>query len=76
MYEGGQTSVRTSEGDIDDLPIDIGLHQGLAWPVPFHYHHGRTNKRGSGQGTRCMLFADDIILISGTGDGLKSKLEQ
>jgi len=28
MYEGVKTSVRTSAGDTEYFPIDIGLHQG------------------------------------------------
>ena len=30
MYGGVKTRVRTIEGDMDDFPIDMGLHQGLA----------------------------------------------
>ena len=30
MYNNVVTSVRTSDGDMDDFPIRIGLHQGLA----------------------------------------------
>ena len=27
-YEGVKTNVRTSRGNTEDFPIDIGLHQG------------------------------------------------
>ena len=30
MYDNILTSVRTSDGDTDDFPIKIGLHQGSA----------------------------------------------
>src|SRR5664279_6626827 len=30
MYDNVVTSVRTSDGDTDDFPIKIGLHQGSA----------------------------------------------
>ena len=30
MYNNVVTSVRTSDGDTNDFPIRIGLHQGLA----------------------------------------------
>ena len=30
MYNNVVTSVRTSDGDTDDFPIRIGLHQGSA----------------------------------------------
>lgn len=30
MYDNVVTSVRTSDVDTDDIPIKIGLHQGLA----------------------------------------------
>ena len=30
MYEGVRTGVRTVIGDMEDFPIDIGLHQGSA----------------------------------------------
>ena len=30
MYEGVRTRVRTVIGDMEDFPIDIGLHQGSA----------------------------------------------
>jgi hypothetical protein len=30
MYDNVVTSVRTIDGDTNDFPINIGLHQGLA----------------------------------------------
>jgi hypothetical protein len=36
VYDNVVTSVRTSDGDTNDFPINIGLHQGSALsPYPF-----------------------------------------
>ena len=39
MYGNVVTSVRTSDGDTDDFPIKIGLHEGLALS-PFVFFFG------------------------------------
>uniref|UniRef100_A0A0A9DS86 Reverse transcriptase domain-containing protein n=1 Tax=Arundo donax TaxID=35708 RepID=A0A0A9DS86_ARUDO len=35
MYYNVVTSVRTSDGDIDNFPVKIGLHQGSAMSLYF-----------------------------------------
>jgi len=39
MYYGVRTRVRTSMGDINDFPMDIGLHKGFE-PFSLFYFYG------------------------------------
>jgi len=77
MYDGVKTSVRTSEGDTEDVPIDIGLHQVSALsPFMFTILMDVLTKEIQGEVPWYMLFADDIIIIDKTSDGINRKLEQ
>ncbi|OIT39959.1 histone deacetylase 14 [Nicotiana attenuata] len=76
MYDGAKTKVRTVGGDSEHFPVVMGLHQGSALS-PFLFalvmdaltHHIR------GDVPWCMLFADDIVLIDETRDGVNERLE-
>jgi len=77
MYEGVKTSVRTPTGDTEYFPIDIGLHQGSSLsPFLFTIVMNELTREIQDKIPWCMLFADDIIHIDETKDGLKDKLEQ
>ena len=76
MYDNVVTSVRTSDGDTDDFPIKIGLHQGSALS-PYLFTLVMDEVTGDIQGDIpwCMLFADDVVLIDDSRAGVNRKLE-
>lgn len=76
MYEGVTTSVRTCVGMTKDFPITIGVHQGSALS-PFLFTIVMDEVTGSIQDDIpwCMMFADDIVLIDETREGVNNKLE-
>jgi len=77
MYNGVKTGVRTLVGDTDDFPIDIGLHQGSTLsPFLFTIIMDELTRGIQDEVPWCMLFADDIVLIDETTEGLNTKLER
>ena len=76
MYTNVVTSVRTSDGDTDDFPINIGLHQGSALsPYLFALVIDEVTRDIQGDIPWCMLFADDVVLIEESRSGVSQKLE-
>jgi len=76
MYEGVSSRVRTLGVDTKDFPIEIGLHKGSALsPFLFTIVINELTKEIQDEVPWCMLFADDIVLIDETREGLESKLE-
>jgi hypothetical protein len=76
MYTNVVTSVRTSDGDIDDFPINIGLHQGSALsPYLFALVIDEVTRDIQGDIPWCMLFTDDVVLIEESRSGVSQKLE-
>ena len=76
MYEGVRTRVRTVIGDTEDFPIDIGLHQGSALsPFLFTTVMDELTREIQDEISWCMLFADDIVLIDESREGVNTKLE-
>jgi hypothetical protein len=64
MYNNVVTSVRTSEGNIDDFPSKIGLHWGSALiPYLFHLVIDVVTRDIQGDIPWCMLFTDDVVLV-------------
>jgi hypothetical protein len=64
MYDNVVTSVRTSDGDINDFLINIGLHQGsILSPYLFALVIDEVTRDIQGGIAWCMLFADDVILM-------------
>ena len=77
MYKGVKTSVRTSLGDTEYFPNDIGLHQGSTLgPFLFTIIMDELTRGIQNKVPWYMLFVDDIILIDETRDGLNDKLEE
>ena len=77
MYEGGRTRVRTSRGTTNDFCVGIGLHEGFALsPFLFTIVMDELTKGIQDELPWCMLFADDIVLIDETREGVNSKLER
>ena len=76
MYDHVVTSVRTSDGDTDDFPIKIGLHQGSALsPYLFALVMDEVTRDIQGDIPWCMLFADDVVLVDDSRSGVNRKLE-
>jgi hypothetical protein len=76
MYDNVVTSVRTSDRDTNDFPINIGLHQGSALsPYPFALVMNEFTRDIQGGISCCMLFADDVILVDESRTGVDQKLE-
>ena len=64
IYDNVVTSVRTSDGDIDDFPSKIRLHQGLALsPYLFTLVMDEATRDIQGDITWYMLFVDDVELV-------------
>ncbi|VAH62621.1 unnamed protein product [Triticum turgidum subsp. durum] len=71
MYDNVVTSVRTSDVDIDDFPIKIGLHQGSALsPYLFALVMDEVTRDIQGDIPWCMLFADDVVLVDDSRAGV------
>nr|XP_033508478.1 secreted RxLR effector protein 78-like [Nicotiana tomentosiformis] len=76
MYDRVNTRVRTVGGDSDHFSVMMGVRQGLALS-PFLFalvmdvltHHIQEDVPW------CMLFANDIVLIEETRDGVNLQLE-
>lgn len=76
MYEGATTSVRTTVGRTEEFPITIGVHQGSALsPFLFALVMDELTRSVQDDIPWCMMFADDIVLIDETKEGVESKLE-
>ncbi|KAL6495708.1 hypothetical protein OROGR_030271 [Orobanche gracilis] len=76
MYEGASTSVRTNVGRTEEFPITIGVHQGSALsPFLFAIVMDELTRGIQNDVPWCMMFADDIVLIDETKDGVQQKLE-
>jgi hypothetical protein len=76
MYDNIVTSVRTSDGDTNDLPIKIGLHQGLVLsPYLFSFVVDEVTRDIRGGIPWCMLFAYDVVLVDESRTGVGQKLE-
>ncbi|VFQ86180.1 unnamed protein product, partial [Cuscuta campestris] len=76
MYDGAMTKVRTFGGVSDSFSVGMGLHQGSALSPFLFALVMDVLTQGVQDGVPwCMLFADDIVLIDDTREGLNDKLE-
>jgi hypothetical protein len=76
MYDNVVANVRTSDGDTNDFPISIGLHQGPTLsPYLFALVMDEVARDIQGGILWCMLFADDVILVDESRTGVDQKLE-
>jgi hypothetical protein len=76
MYDNVVTIVRISDGDTNDFPINIGLHQGSALsPYLFALVMDEVTRDIQGGIPWCILFADDLILVDESRTGVDQKLE-
>jgi len=76
MYDGATTSVRTQGGMTEEFSIKIGLHQGSSLS-PYLFTLVMDVLTGHLQDAipKCMLFADDIVLIEESKEDVNGKLE-
>jgi hypothetical protein len=76
MYDNVVTSVQTSDGDTNDFPINIGLHQGSALsPYLFSLVMDEVTRDIQCGIPWCMLFPDDVVLVDKSTTGVDQKLE-
>jgi hypothetical protein len=76
MFEGASTSVRTQDGATEDFPITIGLHQGSTLsPYLFTLVLDVLTEHIQELAPRCMLFADDVVLLGELREELNGRLE-
>ena len=77
LQKGGRTSVRTPGGVTHDFFIDRGLHQGSALnPFLFTLVMEELTRGIQDELPWSMLFANDIVLIDETRQGVNDKLER
>jgi hypothetical protein len=76
MYDNVVISIRTSDGDTNNFPINIGLHQGSALsPYLFALVMDEVTRDIQDGILWCMLFADDVILVDESRTGVDQKLK-
>jgi hypothetical protein len=76
MYDKVVTSVRTTDGDTNVFPINIGLHLGSALsPYLFALVIDEVTRDTQENIPWCMLFADDVILVDESREGVNRKLD-
>ncbi|XP_070023229.1 secreted RxLR effector protein 78-like [Nicotiana sylvestris] len=76
MHDGAMSWVRTVGGDSEPFPVVMGLHQGsVLSPFLFALAMDALTHHIQGEVPWCMLFADYIILIDKTRDGVNGRLE-
>jgi len=64
-------------GDTDDFSIDIGHHEGsVLSPFLFTILMDEHTRGIEDELPWCMLFANDIVFIDETRDGISTKLER
>nr|GEY15234.1 retrovirus-related Pol polyprotein LINE-1 [Tanacetum cinerariifolium] len=76
MYEGAKTRVRTTVGNTEFFSMEVSLHQGSAIsPYLFTLILDELSRGIQENIPWCMIFADDIVLIIESTEGLNNRLE-
>jgi hypothetical protein len=76
VYDNIVISVRISDGETNDFPINIGLHQGSALsPYLFALVMDEVTRDIQCDIPWCMLFTDDVVLVYESRTGVDQKLE-
>ena len=77
MYEGAVTRVRITCRETGDFPVTIDLHQRSALsPYFFALIIDKLTAHFQEEVPWCILFADDIVLVDESSDGVNAKLER
>ena len=75
MYDGAQTVVRTTEGDIKAFNVKVGLHQGsVLSPLLFVIVMEMISGDLQAGLPLELLYADDLILIAESEESLRDKV--
>ncbi|GJR27882.1 retrovirus-related pol polyprotein LINE-1 [Tanacetum coccineum] len=76
MYDGAKTRVRSSMGNTEFFPVEVGLHQGSAIsPYLFTLILDELSRGIQENIPWSIVFADDIVLVAESTDGLNMRLE-
>jgi len=76
MYDRVVISIRTTDREIKEFPITIGLHHDSTLsPYLFALVMDEITRHIQDEVPWCMLFADDIVLVDETRGGVNAKLE-
>jgi hypothetical protein len=76
IYDNVVTRVQISDGDTNDFPINIGLHQELTLSsYLFALIMDEVTRDIQGGIPWCMLFTDDVILVDESMTRIEQKLE-
>nr|GEZ40761.1 hypothetical protein [Tanacetum cinerariifolium] len=77
MYMGVKTRVRTTMGNTEFFSVKVGLHQGSAIsPYLFTLIIDELSRGIQENIPWCMIFADIIVLIAESAEGLNNKIER
>ena len=77
MYDEALTVVRTSDGDSDSFEVKVGLHQGsVLSPLLFVIVMDVVSRVVRGGLPWELLYADDLVLMDETENGLKEKFQK
>ena len=75
--EGSRTRVRSSVGTTEEFCVRVGLHQGSSLsPYLFNLLMDDSVQNIKEETPWTMLFADDIVLVDESRDGVERKLER
>ncbi|KAI5748378.1 hypothetical protein M8J77_024911 [Diaphorina citri] len=77
MYEDAVTKVRSSVGVTEEIPVQVGLHQGSALsPYLFDLIMDVLTEDVRKKAPWCMMFADDIVLCEESVEDMERELER
>nr|GEU39134.1 hypothetical protein [Tanacetum cinerariifolium] len=76
MYDGARTRVQTPMGNTEFFPVEVRLHQRSAIsPYLFALILDELSRGIQEDIPWCLIFADDIALVSKSAEGLNNRLE-
>ena len=76
MYERVTTCMRMDGGVTEDFPVTVGLHQGSTLsPYLFTLILDVLSGHIQDPVPQCMIFADDIVLVEESRQGINDKIE-
>ena len=76
MYKGVVITITSPNAETNEFPITIGLHQGSTLSLYlFALVMDELTRNIQDDMPCCMLFADDIVLVNETREGVNIKLE-
>ncbi|KAK3560236.1 hypothetical protein QTP86_002180 [Hemibagrus guttatus] len=77
MYERSRTVVRCAVGQTEEFKVEVGLHQGSALsPFLFAIVMDQLSEEVRQESPWTMMFADDIVICSESGEQVEENLER